>query len=63
MNTAWKKLNDEETKRQAQVGIQTISFDASTSRAYVDKAYEVGWASAIKQSPEHGPQLKKLLSK
>ena len=63
MNTAWKKLNEEETKRQAQVGIQTISFDASTSKAYVDKAYEVGWASAIKQSPEHGPQLKKLLSK
>jgi TRAP-type C4-dicarboxylate transport system substrate-binding protein len=63
MNTAWKKLNDGETKRQAQVGIQTISFDAKTSKAYVDKAYEVGWASAIKQSPEHGPQLKKLLSK
>jgi hypothetical protein len=29
----------------------------------VDKAYEVGWAHAIKQSPEHGPQLRKLLSK
>ena len=63
MNTVWKKLNAEETGRQAQAGIQTITFDAKTSKAYLDKAYEVGWASAIKQSPEHGPRLKKLLSK
>jgi TRAP-type C4-dicarboxylate transport system substrate-binding protein len=63
MNSYWPKLNAEETKRQAQTGIQTVRFDAASSKAYVDKAYEVGWASAIKQSPEHGPQMKKLLSK
>ena len=59
MNDVWKKLNAEETKRQAQVGIQTIKFD----KAYADKAYDVAWASATKQSPEHAPQMRKLFSK
>jgi TRAP-type C4-dicarboxylate transport system substrate-binding protein len=63
LNDHWKRYNEAETKRQAQAGIQVISFDAATSKAYVDKAYEIAWASAIKASPEHGPQLKKLLSK
>lgn len=63
MNSYWRKLNEEETQRQQKSGIQAIKFDAATAKAYVDKAYEVGWASAIKQSPEHGPQLRKLLSK
>ena len=63
MNGHWKKLNQEETERQAKSGIETIKFDPATSKSYVDKAYEVGWAHAIKQSPEHGPQMRKLLSK
>jgi TRAP-type transport system periplasmic protein len=63
MNSYWPKFNKEETERQAKTGIQTIKFDAASSKAYLDKAYEVGWAHAIKQSPEHGPQMRKLLSK
>jgi TRAP-type C4-dicarboxylate transport system substrate-binding protein len=63
MNQVWKQINEEDTKRQAQAGIQTISFDPATAKAYFEKAYEVAWASAIKASPEHGPQMKKLLSK
>jgi TRAP-type C4-dicarboxylate transport system substrate-binding protein len=63
MNSYWPKFNKEETERQAKAGIQTIKFDAASSKAYLDKAYEVGWAHAIKQSPEHGPQMRKLLSK
>jgi TRAP-type C4-dicarboxylate transport system substrate-binding protein len=59
MNGVWRKFNAEETKRQAQVGIQTIKFD----KAYVDKAYDIAWASATKQSPEHAPQMRKLFSK
>jgi TRAP-type C4-dicarboxylate transport system substrate-binding protein len=62
MSEYWKRYNDEETRRQAQVGIQTIRFDAATAKAYTDKAYEVGWASIIKAAPDTGPQLKKLLS-
>ena len=60
---SWKKLNEEDTKRQAQAGIQTITFDAATAKQYYEKAYEVGWASAIKASPTYGPQMKKLFSK
>jgi TRAP-type C4-dicarboxylate transport system substrate-binding protein len=63
MNGHWKTLNQEETQRQEKSGIQPIRFDAATSKTWVDKAYEVGWATAIKQSPEHGPQMRKLLSK
>ena len=59
MNGVWKKLNEEETKRQAQVGIQTIKFD----NAYREKAYDIAWASATKQSPEHAPQMRKLFSR
>ena len=59
MNGVWRKLNEEETRRQAEVGIQTIKFD----NAYREKAYEVAWAAATKQSPEHAPQMRKLFSR
>ena len=59
MNGVWKKFNAEETKRQAETGIQTIQFD----NAYREKAYEVAWAAATKQSPEHAPQMRKLFSR
>jgi TRAP-type transport system periplasmic protein len=62
-NEEWGKYNAEEAQRQAKAGIQTIRFDAATSKQYVDKAYEVGWASIIKVSPEHGPKMKALFSK
>jgi TRAP-type C4-dicarboxylate transport system substrate-binding protein len=61
-NDFWKTYNQSETKRQADAGIQTITFDAATSKAYVEKAKEVGWAAAIKASPTYGPQLKKVLA-
>ena len=63
MNGVWKKMNDEDTQRQAQTGIQVIAFDPATSKKFLDQAYDVAWASAIKASPDHGPQLRKLLSK
>ncbi len=62
-NDFWKRDNEEETKRQAAAGIQTIRFDAATSKQYVDKAYEVGWASAMKASPEYAPRMKQLFSR
>ncbi|HEX2567657.1 MAG TPA: TRAP transporter substrate-binding protein DctP [Burkholderiales bacterium] len=61
-NDFWKSYNANEAKRQAEAGIQTITFDAATSRAYLAKAKEVGWAGAIKASPQYGAQLKKLLA-
>src|SRR5438105_5414959 len=62
-NDFWKSYNENEKKRQAEAGIQTIKFDAATSKAYVEKAEEVGWANAIKSSPQYGEQLKKVLAK
>src|SRR5437773_1102012 len=62
-NDFWKSYNQNEAKRQAEAGIQTISFDAATSKAYVEKAKEIGWASAIKASPQYGEQLKKVLAR
>ena len=62
-NEFWKKYNQEEAARQKQAGIETISFDAATSKAYVEKAKEIGWASAIKSSPQYGEALKKVLAK
>jgi len=62
-NEYWKTYNAEEAQRQAKAGIQTIGFDAATSKQYVEKAYEVGWAGIIKASPEHGPKMKALFSK
>lgn len=62
-NTFWAKYTTEEVARQAKVGIQTISFDAQTTKAFKDKAYAVGWASAQKQSPEIAAKFKPLFSK
>ncbi|MBV8032149.1 MAG: TRAP transporter substrate-binding protein DctP [Betaproteobacteria bacterium] len=62
-NEFWKSYNQNEAKRQAEAGIQVITFDAATNRAFIEKANEVGWAAAIKASPQYGPQMKKLLAR
>jgi TRAP-type C4-dicarboxylate transport system substrate-binding protein len=62
-NGIWATYTKDEVARQAKAGIQTITFDAAASKAYRDKAYDVGWANAIKVSPEHGPKMKALFSK
>src|SRR5216684_8100468 len=62
-NEFWKSYNQSEAKRQAEAGIQTISFDAETSRKYVQQANEVGWAGVIKASPQYGPHLRRVLGR
>ena len=62
-NENWKVLNANDTTRQAQAGIQVITFDAATSKQYVDKAYAVAWESLTKVSPQYAPQMRKLFSK
>jgi TRAP-type transport system periplasmic protein len=62
-NVGWKALNENDTKRQAQAGIQVITFDPATTKQYLDKAYNVAWDSLIKVSPQYGPQMRKLFSK
>ncbi|VWX63513.1 Solute-binding protein Bpro_4736 [Burkholderiales bacterium 8X] len=62
-NTFWTQYATEETARQEKAGIQAIRFDAATAKGFRDKAYEVGWASATKQSPEIAARFKSLFSK
>jgi TRAP-type transport system periplasmic protein len=62
-NGFWTKYAAEETARQEKAGIQAIRFDEQTAKAYRDKAYEVAWASAAKQSPEIANRFKPLFSK
>jgi TRAP-type C4-dicarboxylate transport system substrate-binding protein len=59
-NTFWAQYTADEIARQQKAGIETIKFDAATSRAFVDRAYQVGWASAEKQSPEIAGRFKPL---
>ena len=62
-NDSWKKVNEEDIKRQAQAGIQTITFDPATAKQFYDRAYEVAWTNLIKASPQYGPQMRKLFSR
>ena len=62
-NTFWTQYAKDETARQEKSGIQAIKFDAAASRAFYDKAYEIGWAGAAKQSPDVAATFKKLFSK
>ena len=61
-NDFWKAYTPEETKRQAQAGIQTITLRrGDAAKQYVDKAYEIGWAGVIKASPQYGPQMQQAV--
>lgn len=62
-NGFWARYAVEETERQKKAGIQTIGFDAAASKAFRDKAYDVAWAAAQKQSPEVAARFKALFSK
>ncbi|MGV3493970.1 MAG: TRAP transporter substrate-binding protein DctP [Ramlibacter sp.] len=61
-NTFWAKYTAEEVARQQKAGIETIKFDAASSKAFHDKAYQVGWASAEKQSPDIAKRFKALFA-
>ncbi len=62
-NGFWIRYASEETARQEKAGIQAITFDAASSKAFKDKAYDIAWASALKQSPEVAAKFKSLFSK
>jgi TRAP-type C4-dicarboxylate transport system substrate-binding protein len=54
--------NANETKRQADAGIQTITLDPAAAKIYLAKAYQAGWGGIIRQSPDNGPKLRDLFS-
>jgi TRAP-type C4-dicarboxylate transport system substrate-binding protein len=61
-NTFWARYTADEVARQQKAGIETIKFDEAASKAFVDKAYQTGWANAEKQSPEIAGQFKALFA-
>ena len=62
-NVSWKEYNANDIRRQKESGIEVITFSPADNQRFLDKAYEVGWAEAIKRSPEHAPALRKLLTR
>ncbi|MEO6270340.1 MAG: TRAP transporter substrate-binding protein DctP [Lautropia sp.] len=62
-NTFWTTYALEETARQEKAGIQAITFDAATAKAYRQKAYDIAWAAAAKQSPEVAARFKAVFIK
>jgi len=62
-NSFWARFAADETSRQEKAGIQAIRFDAASAKAFRDKAYEVAWAAAAKQSPEVAARFKPLFTK
>ncbi len=62
-NTYWNQYAAEESDRQTKAGIQTIRFDEATARAFRERAYEVAWAAAAKQSPDVAARFRPLFTK
>ncbi len=62
-NGFWIRYASEETARQEKAGIQAITFDAASAKAFKEKAYDIAWASALKQSPEVAAKFKSIFSK
>ncbi len=56
------KIAEKEYKQMQEKGMKVIQFSPKDTKYYVDLAYEAGWDEVIKQNPELGPKLKKMLS-
>ncbi|MBW1721763.1 MAG: TRAP transporter substrate-binding protein DctP [Deltaproteobacteria bacterium] len=55
-------IAEKELQEMQKRGMKLIKFSPEDSRWYVDLAYEAGWEEVIKQNPELGTKLRKLLS-
>jgi TRAP-type C4-dicarboxylate transport system substrate-binding protein len=53
-------VNKAERDRQAAAGIVALEFGAEAEKAFLTRAYDVGWASVIKRAPEAGAKLRAL---
>jgi TRAP-type transport system periplasmic protein len=49
-------------KRQADAGIQVIKLPDAEAKKLLTMSQEAGWAGILATSPQHGPQLKKLMA-
>ena len=57
-----QELNQQELQKQAEAGIETITFSGEMGEQYLKQAYEAGWKAFIENNPETGPKLQELLS-
>jgi len=55
--------NATETERQAEVGIETITFSDEVAAQYLARASEEGWKAFLEANPETGPKIKELTTK
>ena len=56
------EIEEKELQKMQERGMKLIKFSPEDSKWYIDLAYEAGWEEVIKQDPELGPKLQKLLS-
>lgn len=49
--------------KQAEQGIETITFTGADADKWLKTAREAGWANLMKNSPEHGAKLRELFAK
>ena len=61
-NDFWKAYNQNETKRQADAGIQVIKLDPAEARRMLALSQEAGWAGILATSPQHGAKLRQLMA-
>ncbi len=56
------EIAENEILKMQERGMKLIKFSPEDSKWYIDLAYEAGWEEVIKQNPELGPKLQKLLT-
>lgn len=55
-------ISEKEYAQLQAKGMEVIAFSPQETKTYVDLAYKAGWDEVIKQNPELGPTLQKMLT-
>ena len=55
------ELAEKEYHDMQEKGMKLIRFSPQETRWYVELAYQAGWDEVVKQNPELGPKLKRML--
>ncbi len=54
-------INEEEYARQAEAGIETITLEGDAAEAWIETAFEAGWAEAEEISADNARTLRELI--
>jgi len=52
---------ERDLKRQAEAGIQPITFSEADTQAFLQESLDKGWDGVLKASPQHGAKLRELM--